>query len=704
MVMDRNLAERISRREISGIFIRMGGETIDQYLKKIHSIAKKHGTTSEVVADMAVSLANSAAGLKPAQDSPRTHVGFYLFSGEAVLLRAIGTRVSFLGEISNTLKKHLAVIYVAATVFSSLVVSIVLLHQQIQSDLLTYIVLLTLCLVTFIQSSIAVIDTVLNVCVVPGRMYRMSYPDAIPDSSKTLVVMPILLSDDSAASIAEKVESNFLKNDCNNIYFCVLSDLPDAKVVDRDVEFELLSKLANDVSKLNRKHCASLEPRFIVIHRFRVWNSRDDFWMGWERKRGKILELNDLIQGQPTKSTFFSTEAPWLNQIKYVFTIDNDTEIPDGSVHRLVEISDHPLNTPQTDGGFSIARGYSIVQPRINLKGNDPLSSCYQFGSANSSWQSESSARGSLNWLIKEGVFCGKGLYNVAAFSRTTRDCIPKNLILSHDVLEGGLAKAAYAAEVFVMENSPMNYLEDMRRWHRWMRGDWQNLIWLLRKKSRVRTAHPEHRFDGSDLSFYSKWKIVDNVRRNLSGLLLLLLLIWGWMALPRPGLWTLELLFLALFLPVVLSCVLYSFRLIISGPARSAWALRETSVGLLVDLIYSLFCVCVLPLSAAVAIDAILRSSWRVALSKKKILAWRPSSAYVNRTNVSGLICLALTVILALAAFVIMRIFSANLPVYVVALLLVWSLGPMLIWLTSLRIVRPVSPRTQAGAVVTPC
>ncbi|GMA49823.1 hypothetical protein GCM10025857_11800 [Alicyclobacillus contaminans] len=452
----------------------------------------------------------------------------------------------------------------------------------------------------------------------PTPLLRYDFSEELPDDAKTLVVVPVLWS--SIAEVDEVMETlrvHYLANRQRNIHFAVLSDFPDAPTAEHPEDAELVEHAVAVVNDLRREYGADT---FFLFHRARRHNAADNVYMGWERKRGKLVELAEYLAGK--RETSFETvvgEESVLPQIRYILTVDADTKLPIGVVGRLAGTIHLPYNRPRLNAsGTRVVAGYGVIQPRVGasyasvqasrfaaLWAGQPGVDPYAFAVSNP-YQ---------DWF-DQAVFVGKGIFDVAVFRRVLADRIPDNQVLSHDVLEGGFLRAGLASDIEVVEAHPETIYAYQRRQHRWVRGDWQLLRWL----GRVCPNRAGER-QLNDLCGIARWHIVDHCRRSLlhPALFVVSALGAGWLP-GSPAAWE-GLVLLTLFLPALRAAVLS-----VGGRQRG----RDVVVATAQCLVQAL----VLPFTAVLQVDAVARSLYRMGVSHRRLLEWVPSAHTDREAN----------------------------------------------------------------------
>ncbi len=374
---------------------------------------------------------------------------------------------------------------------------------------------------------------------VPHPLPRLDYSDGIPPESKTLVVVPtMLVSEKNIEDLAEALEVRFLANQDHNLFFALLTDFRDAdkEVMPEDVP--LLELARQKIEELNEKYRDPKGGRFFLFHRPRRWNPREKLWMGYERKRGKLADLNSYLRGGARESfSLVVGDTDVLSNVKYVITLDTDTRLPRDSARQFAGAMAHPLNRARYDDARRrVIEGYGIIQPRVAviLQGANRSRYAQLCGSEPGIDPYTRTVSDVYQDLFREGSFIGKGIYDVDAFERALKGRLPENLVLSHDLLEGCHARSGLLSDVQLLEEYPSRYSADVNRRRRWIRGDWQLVRWLLPV-----IPGSDGRLQKNPLSGLSRWKIFDNLRRSLVPPALLLLFCLGWTILSPAWLWT---------------------------------------------------------------------------------------------------------------------------------------------------------------------
>ncbi|MFA5027869.1 MAG: cyclic beta 1-2 glucan synthetase, partial [Candidatus Methylomirabilota bacterium] len=532
-----SVVERTLREDPGGTYGRMDFATRDRYRHVVERVARR-GTLSEgEVAQAAIRLARE--GLAGAGEDDRTaHVGYYLVDrGVPQLERVAAVRRSPARMLAAAASRCPLLLYAGAI----LLVTVLLTGSFLAAAHVRGAGAWTLALVGLLaglgtsQLAVALTNWLATALARPRLLPRMDFSGGIPSESRTLAVVPALLA--SAPQIEELIEGlevRFLANRDENLHFGLLTDFRDAHQEVMPEDAPLLGLAARRIDELNARHGNAHGDRFFLLHRPRRWNPQERIWMGYERKRGKLAELNRLLRGGGAdRFSRVVGETSILSNVKYVITLDTDTELPRDSARQFVAAMAHPLNRPRyDDGARRVREGYGILQPRMatSLSGANRSRYARLFGSEPGIDPYTRAVSDVYQDLFREGSYIGKGIYEVEAFERALAGRLPENRILSHDLLEGCHARAGLLTDVQLSEEYPPRYLADVSRRHRWIRGDWQLARWLL-----PRAPGPDGRPGPNPLSVLSRWKLFDNLRRSLVPPALTLLLLAGWTVLS-PG------------------------------------------------------------------------------------------------------------------------------------------------------------------------
>jgi hypothetical protein len=535
-----SVVEQTLREDPGAAYDKMDFATRDRYRHVVERMARSSRLSEYEVARHAIHLAQGASG--NGGGGRETHVGFYLIDkGRPQLERAAEVRFSRAEALQRTAGRSPSLLYVGTIVLMSVLFTGGLLAQAYADDVEGWLLALVglLALLCTSQLAVALVNWLATVLVTPHALPRMDFSEGIPQESRALVVVPTMLSSvENIEELIEALEVRFLANRDDHLHFSLLTDFRDAHEETLPEDEPLLRLAQKRIEELNEKYSEATRDAFFLFHRPRRWNPGERVWMGYERKRGKLEELNRLLRGgSRDRFSLIVGETAVLSTVKYVITLDTDTQLPRDAAWQFVGAMAHPLNRARYDENKQrVCDGYGILQPRVavslpgtnrsryaRLNGSDPgidpytraISDVYQD-------------------LFGEGSFIGKGIYDVDAFERSLTGHFPDNRILSHDLLEGCYARAGLLSDVQLYEEYPSCYSVDVSRRHRWIRGDWQLAGWLL-----PRVPGPGGMRQKNPLSGLSRWKLFDNLRRSLAPSALTVLLLLGWTVSSPFWLWT---------------------------------------------------------------------------------------------------------------------------------------------------------------------
>ena len=544
-----------------------------------------------------------------------------------------------------------------------------------------FITVLLLALVTFPASEFAlniinfIVTKLMPASIIPGLALR----EGVTPDLKTLVVIPTLLtSHDDIEELVERLEVHFLSNAEGEINFALLTDWTDADTETKSSDLEFLTAALDGINALNKRHNTN---RFFLLHRHRKWNAQQSRWMGWERKRGKLHELNRLLRGA-TDTSFSTISAELPTDIKYVITLDADTKLPRDAARRLIGKIAHPLNQPyynQAQG--RVTSGFGILQPRVT-----PSLPVGHYGSAFQ--RIFTTSRGIDPYvfavsdvyqdLFGEGSFAGKGIYEIDAFEAALANKIPENTLLSHDLFEGIFSRVALVTDIEVVEEFPEEYAVAAARQHRWTRGDWQLLPWMLGRRLNSITA-------------VGQWKMTDNLRRSLSPIATILTLFFAWLLLPLAAaiFWT-DLVVLLQLLPALFPAIAGALprdeKLTFLSRLKSS--LEDFGHALALTICSILF----LGHNAGLMVDAIIRTIYRLTFSRKNLLEWTTAaqSASSHSNSLGGSYSLMASSVIASALAVAVAWYRGGSTwILITPFAVAWLVAPAIaVWISRTEVI----------------
>ena len=702
-----SVVEQTLREDPCDTYAKMDFTTRDLYRHVVEKVAKNGRLSEAEVAAEAVRLANEFKSGKAGiagTDVRKTHVGYYLVDkGLPELEELAQLRLSGYGAISKMSAGFPQPLYLVAITLMTLMFAGGLTAKAAGDSLPLWLITITgmLSVLCAGQLALGVVNWLATLLVIPQPLPRMDFSKGIPPESRTLTIVPTMLtSSQGIEDLTEALEVRFLANRDKNLLFGLLTDFQDAPAETLPEDEPLLRLAQNKIEELNEKYTNATGDTFFLFHRSRQWNAHEQVWMGYERKRGKLAALNSLLLGRENAGADDSSGTPFslivgntavLSNIKYVITLDTDTQLPRDSARQFVGAMSHPLNRAQYDDARQrVVAGYGILQPRaaVSLPGTNRSRYARLYGSDPGIDPYTRAVSDVYQDVFREGSFIGKGIYDVEAFEKAVDGRFPENRILSHDLIEGCYARAGLLSDVMVFEEYPFRYSSDVDRRHRWIRGDWQLVRWLLPGVPGLdghRRKNP--------LSLLSRWKLFDNLRRSLVPAGLTLLLLLGWMVFASPLFWTLSVLGI-IFIPSLLSSVLDLLKkpddlLFVQHLA----VVGRSSVRRFVQGIFTLSC---LPYEAFFSLDAIVRTLWRMLVTHTHLLEWSPSGSPDRSSDNSALSSLVDSFrkmwpapFLALAAAICALLSNPAALGSASILLLLWFFSPVITWWISLPLSR---------------
>jgi cellobiose phosphorylase len=616
-----SVVERTLGRDPARVYASMDFTTRDRYRHVVEAIARRGQLGEDEVAQAAVELAGSAGSGRGA------HVGYFLVGeGRERLERAVGMRRGPLLAARRLLRRSRLLVYGggAALLTAGITALFTYLAPTLALPGWMQAALLLLLAMASSQLAVAIGQWAATALVEPRLLPRLDFSKGIPSGQRTLVAVPTLLTDAGEIDgLLESLEVRYLANVDRELAFALVTDFRDAAQERLEGDAALLQRACDGVEALNLRHATpGRPPPFHLLHRPRRWNEREGVWMGWERKRGKLEELNAALRGDASRFSTIVGDLSHLGSVKYVIALDSDTQLPRDAARALAGAMAHPLNHPRFDEELGrVDQGYGILQPRVAVTMASARRS--RFASLHAGEPGIDPYTRAISDVYQdvfdEGSFVGKGIYDVDAVRQATARRLPDDRVLSHDLLEGALARAGHLSDVLLFEDYPSSYAVDASRRSRWMRGDWQIAAWLGR-----RVPAGEGRSIKNPLSWLSQWKILDNLRRSLQPIALIALLVIGWSV---PG--------MAAFSSAVVAAILVlpAFIAATTDLARRPAELPhfrhagEVAGDLSRQLVREAFALACLPYEAYLSASAVLATAWRLLFTRRKLLEWRTAA-----------------------------------------------------------------------------
>ena len=717
-----SVVEQTLRKDTGGTYGKMDFATRDRYRHVVEELAKSGRLSEGDVAAHAVLLAREGKGNQDGTHgggARASHVGYYLVDKGLPQLEARAqVRFSFSGALRKVSSRVPLLLYLGTITLMTALFTGGLLMKAHGDGVHLWLLAITgtLSLLCTSQLAVAVVNWLATVLVIPQPLPRMDFSEGIPPEARTLTIVPTMLTNaERIEELIEALEVRFLANRDKNLHFGLLTDFQDAAEETLPEDGPLLLLVRQRIEGLNEKYGNAKGDTFFLFHRPRRWNARERVWMGYERKRGKLSALNALLRGRENGGTHdlpanrFSLvvgNTAALSNVKYVITLDTDTQLPRDSARQLVGAMAHPLNRACYDEGRQrVVAGYGILQPRVgvSLPGTNRSRYARMYGSDPGIDPYTRAVSDVYQDIFLEGSFIGKGIYEVDAFERALGGRFPENRILSHDLIEGCYARSGLLSDVMVYEEYPDRYSADVNRRRRWIRGDWQLVRWLL-----PGVPGFDGRRKGNPLSALSRWKLFDNLRRSLVPSALTLLVLMGWTVLASPWLWGLSVIGI-IFIPSLISSVLDLLR----RPDDVLFGQHLAAVGRSVAgrFAHGVFTLACLPYEAFFSLDAVVRTAWRMLATHERLLEWNPSGdpdrntrSSRHNSEMNGLAGVFRTMWFAPALAVAAAIHAAlSHPAALGAaapILLLWFASPVIAWLVSRPLAR-TEARLRSGQTV---
>ena len=667
--------EQVLRFDPSGVYPEMDFATRDRCRRAVEELALAGGRTEEQVAERVIKLATSA-GRESTGDERAGHIGAWLIGEQrAELARLLPCRETRRYRSLQWMYRHHGALYFSGMGgFCLLFLCLIAAFRPVGLA-----GLLLLLLIPVSQLAIETVNYLITRVLPPRPLPKMDFETSgIPDAFRTLVVVPMMLvNTDTIRNEVEKLEIRYLANKEANLLFSLFTDYMDSATLSGENDAQLLRTACESITALNLRHGGQ---RFFLFHRERLWSESEQKYIGWERKRGKLEELNRLIDGTRPENAprlVYVGEPEQLADVRFIITLDSDTQLPHGTARRMVETLAHPLNRPRFDAAGTIMAGYTIIQPRVSptLPSTSISTFSRLFADAVGIDPYTQAVSDLYQDLSGEGSYHGKGIYDVAAFSRVLSGRFPEEWVLSHDLIEGAHVRVGLASDIELYDEFPQGYQSYSSRAHRWIRGDWQIAGWIfphVPQASGGRGVNP--------LSMLNRWKILDNLRRSLLPAASLGLLTASWFISPATG---------------AIAAVIVGMQLLFH-PLAQPFTMATTRKGLKYlslskiwhDLMRATADAALLPHQTAVALDAIARVLYRRMISKRNLLEWTAQATHwsASRRQPLFVASLAMGSLFSVMVACMIRHFMPGSLALAAPWLVLWFFSPLLGWLLNVR------------------
>ncbi|SHK33607.1 GH36-type glycosyl hydrolase domain-containing protein [Tepidibacter formicigenes] len=666
--------EEILRKDPAEIYEKMDFDTRDYYRSQIEKIAKKCKVSEVRIAKKAIEYAQSSE----TEDEKSKHVGYYIVGkGRKKLLNEFGY-----SSTRYDLNDYPVSIYLSPIIIlNGLIVLLFLLYSyRVSNNVWLSLLAGVVVLIPSSDIVVTIVNWIVTHNVNPAFLPKIEYRDGIPKEVATMVVIPTLVPNEKCVEeLLKKLEVYYHGNKEKNIYFAIAGDFKDSEKQTMPEDKNIIKTALDGVKVLNEKYSKNKDI-FFYFHRDRQYCKKQQKWMGWERKRGALVEFNKLLTG--SKNTSYSVISGDIsnivNVIKYVITIDADTNLTMDTARKLIGTISHPLNKGILDKNEKIVvDGYGLIQPRIAVDVESANSSIFTriFAGQGGIDTYTTAISDVYQDLFGEGIFTGKGIYDLQIFNKVLNDAIPDNTILSHDLLEGSYIRVGLATNIELIDGYPSKYSSFIMRLHRWVRGDWQLIRWLF-----PNVKNREGKIVKNPLSTLSKWKILDNMRRSKVSISLMILLILGLIILPGETWVWIGFTVFAMAFPLIMefvNCIICKYYKNITSKINGNLIYGCKAVFYQVLLLFIF-----LPYQAYMMADAIIRTLYRVFISKKNLLEWVTAadterklkndvSSYVKRMNVS--------IITAVIVLILVYFVEPRNMIYAISIGLLWGIAPII-------------------------
>jgi cyclic beta-1,2-glucan synthetase len=618
-----SLIDPLLGRDPAGAYLKMEFASRDRYRHVVERISKRTLFTELEIAKAAVELASIAANGRKSP-GPEGHVGYHLIdAGLFQLEAAFGYRPRLGERLRRWCLRHPAFAYLGTLAMLTVLIIAVLIFAMYRAgaDWLFMAATFLLALIPASDLALSILNWDVTHLFAPRLLPRMNTVAGVGENARTMVVIPTIFSSEkSVRDLLERLEIHFLANQDEHIHFALLGDFADADAEELAEDGIILDLALAGIDELNKRYSKDMPHRFHFFHRRRRWNPREGKWMGWERKRGKLHEFNRVLRGARDTSFMVQTaDHALLSQVRFVITLDSDTQLPRDVARKLVGTAIHPLNRPRFDKKVNhVAAGYGILQPRVSISLESASRSKFtRIFSGNTGIDPYTTAVSDVYQdLFGEGNYTGKGLYDVDAFESALDGRVPENSLLSHDLFESLFARAALVTDIELLDDYPSHYDTYAQRQHRWTRGDWQILRWLF-----AYVPDANGRRVRNTLPLISRWKILDNLRRSLVAPSIFIWLLAAWTIFPGSvWAWTLFAIVgiaFPVYLHLTTSLLIHPRGIPWTSHFWSVWGdIRTNTAQVALSLVF-------LTHQAYLMLDAIVRTIYRKLISRRKLLEW---------------------------------------------------------------------------------
>lgn len=669
-----NASEDILNKDPSGMYLKMDEESKNYYRRIIERTAKKSKISEIYISEKIIELCERYSDSKNIKEKKKSHVGFYLTKKEGI------EELNNILEIKTTRGLEIngkSRFYIAFNVFFSIYFCFVCyFFTLLKTNNVIFSVLFgVIVYIPISEMFLRITNYIMCKITKPKLIPKLDYINGIPEEQSTFVVIPtILKSKEKVKEMFDKLEVYYLANKSENLYFALLGDCSEENEKVKEEDYEVITNGLERCSQLNEKYNTNGFKKFHFIYRERVWNSRENSYIGWERKRGLLTTFNLYIKNKLDNKFLQNTienEKDKMPNIKYIITLDSDTNLNLNTASKLIGAMSHILNKPVIEN-YKVIDGYGIMQPRIGMDLSLSQKTYFiEFYSMKGGIDCYTNAISDVYQdYFEEGIFTGKGIYDVDVYNEILRNEFPENTILSHDLLEGNFLRCGLLTDVMLLDGYPLKYISYIWRNHRWTRGDWQIIKWLT----------------NSRLNEISKFKIFDNLRRSLVPIISFFLIILGIVlyGINRNIAYGNILIgVLGIIIPFLIDIINYIVfkESNIYGAEYAYKKFSKEFTSIQISGIRIFLQIAFLPYEAIKNLDAIIRSIYRMT-KKVKLLEWTTAEDGEKKTSSDLKFYFNEMKVNLISAFFILLTHN----IYSLFFGIIWGIGPIIAWYISLN------------------
>lgn len=660
-----NGVEELLKQDPANVYAYMDYKTKEYYRTKIKEVANKTKMSEIYITKKILQIANEKElGTK------KSHIGYYLIdNGIYELLKKVGYK----NKIKNEEKVNLYIIF--TFIFSTLVSLAI--SSFVNFNCGIFLISSIVFYIPSIEFAVQIIQWFLGKTVKPKLIPKMSIENGIEEKDTTMVIIPTIIdSEEKVSQLIKKLEVYYLANKSKNIYFTLLGDCTQSEYKEEAVDKKIIDVGIQDIKELNEKYKDEFDtfPIFNFVYRKRTWNEKQNKFLGWERKRGMITQFNEYLLGNSDnifRANTIEEVKEKLPKIKYVITLDADTDLILNSAFELIGAMSHILNKPVVKNNI-VVDGYGIIQPRIGVNLDISYKNLFTkiFAGAGGIDLYTNAISDVYQDCFKEGIFAGKGIYDLQIFSEVLRNAIPENTVLSHDLLEGSYLRCGLATDIVLMDGYPSKYTSFMNRLSRWIRGDWQISSWLDKTNC---------------INTLSKYKILDNLRRSLFEISIIIAFVYLYLinSIYRQSVVGA---IVGLVIIVIIPFIIEIFNNLIGRKEneriQKTFTPKITGIkGAILRAIITFAC---LPYKAYISLKAIIKTMYRMRVTHKNLLEWTTSEEAEKSSKTDLFSYIKIMIINILLGIISIWIAAQRMCISNYIFGALWIIAPVIMWYIS--------------------